>query len=82
MDTSTRKSWDEMERDYPDEWLLISEMERDELGRLKSGVVERHSKEKEEVYRQPSLDKPTAFRYTGVSTFSGLRSHAQKIVPI
>ena len=76
----TRKSWDEMERDYPGEWLLISEIERDELGRLKSGVVERHSKDKKEVYRRPSLDKPTAFRYTGASTFSGLRSHVQSSV--
>ncbi len=58
----TRKSWAEMERDYPDEWLLISEIEWDELGNLKFGTVERHSKDKEEVYRQPPLDKPTAFR--------------------
>ncbi len=72
-----RKSWEEMEKDYPDEWLLISDIERDDIGRLKSGVVARHSKDKEFVYRQPALDKPTAFRYTGVSTFSGLRSHAQ-----
>jgi len=71
-----------MKNDYPDEWLLISEIERDELGRLKYGVVERHSKDKEEVYRQPSLNKPTAFRYTGASTFSGLRSHAQINVPV
>ncbi len=76
------KTWDEMERDYPDEWLLISEIERDNLGRLKSGVVERHSKMKEKVYRQPALNKPTAFRYTGVSTFSGFRNHVQNNVPV
>ncbi len=78
----TRKTWEDMEMDYPDEWLLITELEWDELGRLKTGVVERHSKDKEEVYRQPSLDKPTAFRYTGVSTFSGFRSHAKYNVPL
>ena len=77
---SARKSWHEMERDYPDEWLLISEMEWDELGRLKCGIVERHSKDKEEVYRLPSLNKPTAFHYTGVPNFSGLRSHVQNCV--
>jgi len=71
-----------MERDYPDEWLLISEMERDNLGRLKSGVVERHSKIKEEVYRRPPLNKPTLFRYTGISTFSGFRSYMQNNVPV
>ena len=72
-----RKTWPEMINEFPDEWLLISEIERDELGIFKSGIVERHSKDKEEVYRLPSLDKPTAFRFTGESTFSGLRSHAQ-----
>ena len=78
----TKKTWDEMKRVYPDEWLLISDIERDKLGRLKAGVVERHSKKKEEVYQQPSLDKPTAFRFTGESTFSGLRSHVQIINPV
>ena len=71
-----------MEKDYPDEWLLISEIQRDGLGRLYSGIVERHSKNKEEVYRQPSLNKPTAFRYAGVSTFSGFRSHAQNNISV
>jgi len=77
-----RKTWNEMERDYPDEWLLISEIERDDLGRLKSGVVERHSKVKEKVYCQPALNKSTAFRYTGESTFSGFRSHVQNNDPV
>ncbi len=77
-----RKTWEEMKREYPDEWLMISEIERDEFGTLKSGVVERHSRDKEEVFRQPSLDKSTAFRFTGESTFSGLRSHAQTFNPV
>ncbi len=79
---ATRKTWYEMERDYPDEWLLISEMERDDLGRFKSGVVERHLKVKEKVYCKPALNKPTEFRYTGESTFSGFRSHVQNNVPV
>ncbi len=77
-----RKTWEEMKFEYPNEWLLISEIDRDKDGTLKSGIVERHSMEKEEVYQLPSLDKPTAFRFTGVSTFSGLRSHAQAIYPV
>ncbi len=71
-----------MKQEYPDEWLLISDIERDQFGALRSGIVERHSRDKEEVYRKPSLDKPTAFRFTGESTFSGLRSHAQISNPI
>lgn len=77
-----KQTWDEMKQKYPNEWLMISEYEWDEKGNLKSGVVERHSANKEEVYRKPSLNKPTAFRYTGESTFSGLRSHAQIIDPV
>lgn len=77
-----RKTWPEMIHEFPDEWLLISDIERDKFGNLKSGIVERHSKEKEEVYRLPSLDKPTAFRFTGESTFSGLRSHVQISHPL
>ena len=77
-----RKTWEEMRRAYPNEWILISEIERDEDGMLRSGVVERHSTSKEEVYRKPSIDKPTAFRYTGESTFSGLRSYVQTHNPV
>lgn len=67
-----RQTWDEMKLQYPDEWLMISDYEWDEKGNLKTGIVERHSVDKEYVYRTPSLNKPTAFRYTGESTFSGL----------
>lgn len=77
-----RKSWEEMEREYPDEWLLICDIQRDDHGRLESGVVVRHSKDKEEVYRPPALAKPTAFRYTGASTFAGLGSHVQINTPV
>jgi hypothetical protein len=72
-----RKTWDEMRAEYPDQWLLITDIEKDEWGNLKSGVVVRHSANREEVYKKPSLDKPTAFRYTGESNFSGLRCHVQ-----
>jgi hypothetical protein len=74
---SKRKTWPEMIHKFPDEWLLINEIQRDEFGNFKSSIVKRHSKDKEEVYRLPSLDKPTAFRFTGESSYSGLRSHAQ-----
>ena len=69
-------SWAEMKSMYPDEWLLITDFKTDDSGHLLNGVVERHSKKKDEVYRLPSLEKPTAFRFSGESTFSGLRSHA------
>jgi len=66
-----------MRRAFPDEWLLIVDFETDESGHLISGIVERHSSDMDEVAKPPALNKPTAFRYTGESTFRGLRSHAQ-----
>ncbi len=73
---SQKMTWNEIKERYPDEWLLIVDYDLDESGRLKSGVVKRHSRNKNEIYRQPLNDKPAAFRFTGESTFSGMRSHA------
>ncbi len=72
-----RMTWKEMKKNYPDEWLLIIDFELDSSGRIVAGTVSRHSKEKDDVYCMPSLNRPTAFRYTGESDFSGVRSHAE-----
>jgi len=64
-----KMTWEEMKRLYPNEWLLITDYETDQYGDVASGVVERHSKEKSEVYRLPTIKKACAFRYTGESTF-------------
>ncbi|MDO8494003.1 MAG: hypothetical protein Q7S68_01530 [Deltaproteobacteria bacterium] len=72
-----KMTWEEMKKAFPNEWLLITDFDTDDSGHLLSGVVEKHSKSKQEVYQKPALPKPTAFRYTGESTFIGLRSHAQ-----
>lgn len=73
MNTMT---WLEMKESFPNEWLLITDYQLDDSGHLVNGYVERHATDKAIVYRLPSLGKPTAFRYTGESTFSGLRHHA------
>jgi hypothetical protein len=70
-----KMTWDEMKVNYPDEWLLIVDYDLDDSGHLVCGVVERHSKRKENVYTDPVINKSAAFRFTGESTFSGLRSH-------
>jgi hypothetical protein len=72
-----KMTWKDMKRQFPDEWLLIVDFQLDDSGHMVNGTVRRHSKEKDEVYRLPSLNKPTAFRYTGESTFAGLRSHGE-----
>jgi hypothetical protein len=71
-------SWNEMKSIFPDEWLLITDFELDRSGHLIRGVVSRHSVDKDEVYRLPALDTPSAFKYTGESTFpGGWRAHAE-----
>jgi hypothetical protein len=72
-----RMTWEEMKKAYPDEWLLITDYESDDSGHLTVGTVERHSSDMYEVAKQPALNRPTAFRYTGESSFMGLRSHIQ-----
>jgi hypothetical protein len=70
--------WNEMKSIYSDEWLLITDFVLDQSGHLISGVVARHSVDKDDVYRLPALDKPSAFKYTGESTFpGGWRAHAE-----
>lgn len=72
-----KMTWAEMKKRYPDEWLLITDFELDDSGHIVAGIVKRHSEEKDDVYRLPALGRSTAFRYTGESTFAGLRSHAE-----
>ncbi len=71
-----KMTWAEMKESFPDEWLLIVDFNLDDSGHLQIGEVERHSKSKAEVYTNLVTDKSIALRYTGESTFSGLRSHA------
>lgn len=71
-----KMSWEEMKENFPNEWLLITDFELNQYGQVIEGVVERHSEKREEINYPPLVDKNTAFRYTGETTFSGLRSHA------
>jgi len=74
-----KMTWDEMKKAYPDEWLLITDYESDEMGRLISGVVARHSADDQEVFRLPALEQPGAFKYTGECKFpGGWRAHAEQ----
>lgn len=72
-----KMTWEEMQQQFPNEWLRIIDFDVDEAGHLLAGIVDRHSHDKDVVYRFPALHQPTAFRYTGESTFAGLRSHAE-----
>lgn len=72
-----KMTWEEMKKAFPDEWLLITDFELDAFGNITSGIVERHSANKDEIYKLPRLKKDVAFEYTGESTFRGFRSHAE-----
>lgn len=73
----TKMTWEEMKKAFPNEWLLITDYERDERGNIIFGIVERHSTEKDDIYQLPTVKKSAAFEYTGESTFRGFRSHAE-----
>jgi hypothetical protein len=70
-------TWEEMKKTYPDEWLMITDYERDQYGNIRVGIVERHSPSKDDVYALPSINKDVAFEYSGQSTFRGFRDHAE-----
>ncbi len=75
VDMNQKMTWEEMKKAYPDEWLLITDYETDASGHVIAGVVERHSSDKDEVYRRPAIPRSTAFRYTGESNYRGFRDH-------
>ena len=75
MNQLQKMTWEEMKKAYPDEWLLVVDFQLDEVGDIKSGTVLRHSKSKDIVYALPAPPQDMALRYTGESTFAGLRSH-------
>lgn len=70
-----KMTWKEMQQQFPNEWLRIIDFDVDDSGHLLAGIVDRHSTDKDVVYRSSVLHQPTAFRYTGESIFAGLRSH-------
>lgn len=73
-----KMTWEEMKREFPNEWVLIIDYDTDESGHILKGVVARHSPAKDVVFRLPALDKESAFKYTGESTFpGGWRPHAE-----
>ena len=72
-----KMTWEEMKKAFPDEWLLVADYETNKFGQVAIGIVERHTPDMDEIASWPLLDKPTALRYTGESTFAGLRSHAE-----
>jgi hypothetical protein len=77
MEQRKRMTWEEMKKAFPNEWLMIIDCEDNETGQLMSGVIERHSKDDQEVFCLPALGKDCTFKYTGECQFpGGWRAHA------
>jgi hypothetical protein len=60
-------TFDDMQRQFNSEWILISDPEVDEHFRVVRGKVVFHSKDRDEVYRKTVELKPKRFAmlYTG-----------------
>ncbi len=35
-------TWDDMKKEFPDEWLLITDFDLDKYGHIVAGIVDRH----------------------------------------
>ncbi len=78
MGHHTKQTWDEIIKRFPDQWILVEDFDTDECGRIVTGLVTRHGDTMESIALPPTDGTPTAFLYTGESTFMGLRSHADQ----
>ncbi len=56
----------EIQKKYPDEWVLIIEPETDELLHIRSGIVVMHSPKRREIYAKlQKYPERRAIYYTG-----------------
>lgn len=72
-----RMTWEEMQKAFPDEWILVVDYEFTRGGQIKDGVLVMHSKNKEDIFSYPIHAEKVGLWYTGESQFMGLRSHAE-----
>ncbi|OGQ21739.1 MAG: hypothetical protein A3I05_09435 [Deltaproteobacteria bacterium RIFCSPLOWO2_02_FULL_44_10] len=72
-----KMTWKEIEKKYPDEWVLVVDYDFTEFGEVKDGIVVTHSTNKEEIYSYPIEADKVGIWYTGESPFRGLRSHVE-----
>jgi hypothetical protein len=61
-----RMTYEEIKKTYPDEWVLIDDIEVDKFLEIVSGVVVAHSRSRDEIGRV-MLENPGNYgiRYTG-----------------
>ncbi|HEX2572499.1 MAG TPA: hypothetical protein VH877_23330 [Polyangia bacterium] len=74
MDT-TRMTWEDIKRAYPDEWVLLVDVDADpSIPRVRGGKVAGHSKSRKEVLASTWLPPGSgwALKYTGRPTGADL----------
>lgn len=72
-----RLSWEEIEKKYPDEWVLIENIERNEVGVITAATVTFHSTDKDEVFEYPSDAKSIGLMFTGEGNYRNWRSYEE-----
>lgn len=72
-----RLSWKEIEKKYPDEWVLVVDLDMGEMGSIEEATLIAHSKNKEEIFSYPIEAERVGLLFTGESQFRGFRSHAE-----
>ena len=75
MEQSSTQTWEQMRAQFPEQWLLILEFDTDEFGQISTGLVQSHGDRISDLAKPPEGVTNMALRFTGESTFTGLRSH-------
>lgn len=73
-----RLSWEEIKEKYPDEWILIEDIEEAENGVITAATVAFHSTDKDAVYDHPTDSKYFGIMFTGGGNYRGWRSHEER----
>jgi hypothetical protein len=64
---SERLTWEEIKQRYPDEWVLLVELDEDEYVNVRSARVAAHSAERKEIDRAAAecVGAPIGILYAG-----------------
>lgn len=70
-----RLSWAEIEKKYPNEWVLIEDIEEAENGVIAAATVAFHSTSKDAVYDHPTNSKHFGIMFTGEGNYRNWRDY-------
>ena len=75
--TDKKETWEEMKEIYPDQWLIISDFQTNDVGIIIDGIVRSAGPDKSSLTPPKDGSRNFALRYTGTPSFSsGFRHFA------